>query len=81
MPEVDGLLADVVEQAAGRRDQDVDAAAQRIDLGVDADAAVDERRLEAEVLPVGPDAFLDLRRELARRRQDERANRMAGGRG
>ena len=37
--QVDGALAGVVEQAAGRGDQDVDAAAQRIDLRIDADAA------------------------------------------
>jgi hypothetical protein len=37
--QVDGALAEVVEQAAGRGDQDVDATAQGLDLRVDADAA------------------------------------------
>jgi hypothetical protein len=36
----------VIEQAAGRRHQDVDAAAQGVDLRVDVHAAVDQRRLE-----------------------------------
>ena len=35
------FCCDVVEQAAGRGDEDVDAAAQRVDLRLDADAAED----------------------------------------
>ena len=42
--EVDGALADVVEQAAGRRDDDLGAGAERADLRIEADAAVDGDR-------------------------------------
>ena len=67
LAQVDGLLLHVVEQAAGRGDDDVDAAAQRVDLRLHADAAVDDGGLQLQVLAVGADALLDLQRELARR--------------
>ena len=41
--QVDGALAEVVEQAAGRRDEDLGTGAQRADLRVEADAAEDGR--------------------------------------
>ena len=41
LAQVDGLLLHVVEQPARGGDDDVDAAAQRIDLRLHADAAVD----------------------------------------
>src|SRR5436853_7262660 len=63
----------MVEQPAWRGDQDVHAAAQRIDLRLHADTAVDQSRLETGVFPVGAHAFFDLRRELAGRRNDQRA--------
>ena len=69
--------AEVIEQAAGRRDDDVDAAAEGVLLRPHADAAEDggrgQRRVHREVVEV----FDDLRRELARRRQHERARRAA----
>ena len=46
-------------------------------LGVVADAAVDRRRADGPARAVGPDALLDLERELAGRRQDEAADRQA----
>jgi hypothetical protein len=75
--QVHRLLADVVEQAAGRGDQDVDLAAQRGVLRVDVDAAEHHHRLDGDVLAVGAHRFLDLRREFARRHQDQ-ATRPAG---
>ena len=63
-------VLEVVEQAAGRGDEDVDAAAERLLLRRHADAAEDrgagERRVPGEVGEV----LVDLRRELARRRED-----------
>ena len=63
----------VVEQAAGRRHEDVDAAAERVLLRPHADAAEDrgagDRRVDGEIVEV----LEDLRRQLARRREDERA--------
>ena len=74
--EVDRALADVVEQAAGGGDDDLGAAAQGADLGVEADAAVDgDRRIGASA--VGADALLDLERELAGRGEDQRADAAA----
>ena len=70
--EVGVTLAKVVEQAAGSGDDDVDAARQRLALRAMADAAEDGGDAEAELGAVGLEAFGDLRREFARRRQDER---------
>src|SRR5439155_15171228 len=74
------LLLDVIEQAPGRRDDDVDAAAQLLDLRLEAHAAVDHGRAQLRVLAVGAHALLDLHRELARGHEDEAAHRMARGR-
>ena len=71
--EIDRLLADVVEQASGRGDENVEAARERIDLGLHADAAVDTVGAQRHVLAVSADRQLDLRRELARRRQHQHA--------
>ena len=78
--EVDGPLAEVVEQAARRRDDDLGTGAQRADLRIEADAAVDGRRADGVLGAVGPDALLDLERELAGRGEDQRADDAAGHR-
>ena len=80
LAQVDRALLHVVEQPAGRRDQDLDAAPQRLGLRVHRHAAEDLRAPQRDVLAVLADAFLDLRGELARRREDQRADRMARGR-
>ncbi len=49
------LLADVVQQAAGRGDQDLDAGAQLLDLRVQRHAAVDDRRAQGHLAAVGVD--------------------------
>ncbi|MNC86857.1 hypothetical protein D3C83_25430 [compost metagenome] len=69
----------VIEQPAGGGDENIDAAPQRLDLRIDADAAIDERRPQWKVLAVDAHALLDLRREFAGRREDQRPNRMPGG--
>jgi len=76
--QVDVALARVVEQPAGRRDDDVDAALQLRRLRAEADAAEQRHRRVAQVLAVGADRRLDLRGELARRRDHERAHGPAG---
>ena len=78
--EVGHLLADEVEQAAGRRDEDLDAAAQGLDLRVHRDAAVDHGRAQRDGPAVGPDALVDLHRQLARGHEDQGAHRVAGRR-
>ena len=72
-------LAGVVEQAAGRRDDDPGAGAEGADLRLEADAAVDRGRADPAVGAVGPDALLDLERELAGRGEDEGADRRPRG--
>jgi len=78
--QVDGPLLHVVEQAAGRGDDDVDAAAQRIYLLLHADAAIDGGGLHLGVLAIGADALLDLERELSGRGHDQDADFLRGGR-
>ena len=76
--QVRGALAEVVEQAARRRDQHVEAAAQRIDLRLHADAAEDGGRAQGRVRAVVLEAVEDLRREFARRRQHQHARGATG---
>ncbi len=64
---------EMIDQAARRGDDDVDAAAQRVDLRLHADAAEDRRGEHAQMLGVGADVLVNLRGELARRREDEHA--------
>jgi len=73
--QVDRPLADVVEQAARRGDQDVNAAAQLVGLRAETNAAEDHGGLERDMLAVGAYALLHLRRELARGRENQRAHR------
>src|SRR5262245_63271709 len=65
----------VIEQASRRGDHEIDAGAKRMLLRSHADAAVDggaaERRVDGQRVEV----FQDLRRQLARRGEDERARR------
>ena len=74
---VDVALAVVVEQAAGRGDEDVDAALQLRGLRPEADAAEQHHRRDLQVLAVRLDRRLDLRGEFARRHEDQRAQRLA----
>ncbi len=82
LAEVDALLLDVVEQAARRGDQHLDAALELGDLRLDVDAAEDAGTRSWLCLAVGLDA---IRRpavgQLAGRGQDQRAHRVAGRRG
>ena len=80
LAEVGDPLADEVEQPARRRDEDLDPAAEGLDLGIHRDAAVDDGRAERDGAAVGPDALVDLHRELARRDEDQDADRVAGRR-
>jgi hypothetical protein len=80
--QVDGALAAVVEQAARRGDDDVDAAAQVVGLRVEAHAAEDQRGADLrQVAAVGAHALLDLGGELARRHQHQHADAAVARRG
>ena len=70
---------DQVEQTAGRGDQDVDAARQRLDLAAVAQTADDGAEAQAEAATVGVEAAGDLHRKLAGRRQHEGARALGLG--
>ena len=80
LAEVRDLLADEVEQPARRRDEDLDAGAQGLDLRVHRHAAVDDGRAQRHGPPVRAHALVDLHRELARGDEDQGPDRMAGRR-
>jgi len=58
-------LFEVIEEAAGRGDHDVDALVERLDLLAVADAAIDDGDALVGKLGVVAEGFLDLQRELA----------------
>ena len=70
--EADRPALEVVDRAARRRDDDVDAAREPVELRGDRLAAVDGHDPRAELAAVLVDRLGDLHRELAGRRQDER---------
>ena len=71
--EVAGTLLDQVLEAAGAGDEDVDAGAEGLDLRVLADTAEDGAGLEAVHLSQRREGCVDLRDQLAGRRQDQGA--------
>ncbi len=78
VPQVEDVLAEEVDGAARRADQDVDARRERAALLVVVDAAEGEAEREPGVLREDLGVAVDLDRELARRREHQRARR--GGR-
>src|SRR5437016_11283498 len=64
-------LLEMIEQAARRGDDDIDAALQFLALFAVANAAVDHGRAQIGETPVIAKGGLDLRSELARRLQDQ----------
>ena len=68
-----GALFAQVEQPAGRRDQDVAAVAGLVDLRFLGDAAEHDERAQIAVFAVVLDALRDLRGELTRGCQHQRA--------
>src|SRR5687767_9388764 len=65
----------MIEQTAWRTDDDIDAAAERVLLRSHADAAVHGKSADGRVNREVLEVFDNLRRKLARRRDDERASR------
>ena len=63
---------DVVDQAARRGDDDVDAAVERAQLAVDGLAAVDRQQAQTAAVAEAAEMLGDLDRELARRGEDHR---------
>ena len=76
LPQVNALLLDVVEQSSWRGDENLDAAAHNRQLLLDVHAAVDDGRAQVRVLAVRAEGFLDLHREFAGWREDQRAHRV-----
>ena len=70
-------LFEMIEQTSGRGDHDVRAGAQFVGLPAVADAAINHGDFQIREARVIAHGRLDLRREFARRFQDERAR--AGG--
>ena len=69
--------AEMIEEAARCRDDDVHAAAKRVFLRPHRDAAIDSGRGDRRVDGQRVEILEDLRRELAGGREDERAGRAA----
>jgi hypothetical protein len=78
-PEVGDPLADQVEEPTGRRDEDLDAVTEGLDLRLHRDAAVHNGRAERDRPAVGTDALVDLHGELARRNEDQGTDRVPRG--
>ena len=73
--EIERTLLVQVEQAAGCGYHDVDALAQGVDLRIDADATIDHRGLDLQVLAIGAYRLLDLRGQFAGGRENQAAHR------
>ena len=73
--EAHGVLMFKIQQATRRCHQDIDAAAQLHHLRINAHAAEHHQRANVEVFAVIPDVLANLRRQLARWGQDQRAHR------
>ena len=77
--EQDLAAAEVIEEAAGRGNQHVDAAVELSQLLVGRDAADQQRHAQLVVDPVLLEALLHLGGKLSRRRQDQRARHARPG--
>src|SRR5690606_32745829 len=70
------LLLDMIEQPAGRCDKNLATTAKGIALGPDIHTTEHHSRTQRRGLAVSDDAVRNLISQLARRRQDERPDRM-----
>ena len=75
--QIDVPLIDEVQKTTGRRDQDVHARTERLDLVVLTDAAIDGRMLQGELASVGREAVEDLHRQLTGRAEHDRTRQTA----
>ena len=75
----DAAALELVEQAAGRRDQHVDATVELLVLVVEAHAADDQRDRELVVLAVFLEVLVHLRGEFAGRLEDQGARHAGAG--
>ena len=73
MRQIDGARGGVIQQTARRGDDDIDATTQRCFLGTRTDAAKDQGVAQTRMAAVGRGIVGDLRGQLARRRQHQRA--------
>ncbi len=67
------FLLDEIEQPAGRGDKNVDAGTHRGHLAALIDAAQNDGVLQLQIAAIGPQTLIDLDREFARGRQNQRA--------
>ena len=74
-----GARRHVVEQAAGGRHENIEAARHGLRLRAGADAADDDGDANAGEAPIGAKARGDLGGQFARRSEDQRARRLRGG--
>ena len=81
LAEVQVALALMVQQAARRGDEDLDAGPEGLGLGVDVHAAEDGGGAQRDVLAIGADALLYLHGQLAGGREDEGPDGVARGGG
>ena len=75
--ELDGVLAEKVEQAAGRGHENIDSTAQAHHLRVDTDAAISGVSADRQVLAILTETGLHLFGEFAGRHQHQGADRVA----
>ena len=75
--ELDGVLAEKVEEAAGRGHENIDPTAQAHHLRVDADAAISGIGADRQVFAILTETGLHLFGEFAGRHQHEGADRVA----
>ena len=67
----------MVKQTARGGDDDIHAAAEDLNLGLHADAAIDGQAADGQMLAIGAHAFLNLGGEFAGRYQDQHAGTIA----
>ena len=70
-PEIDVAPLHEIEKPPRRGHENIDTAAQPLLLRLEADPAVDDRRVEPQVAAVDPQRLADLKSQLARGRQNQ----------
>ena len=75
--ELNVLLTEVIEQAAGRGNEKVCSCGKRINLGLHVDAAENKRRREHRAGGISADVFINLSGKLPRGSKNQRADAFA----
>ena len=72
--QIDGTLLHEIEQTTGRRDKNIEAARESLNLRIDVHATKNDRGSKAQVFAIRAHALLDLRGEFARRGEHQCAH-------